>query len=79
MIIPDYLIYDEIKRRQERQQDRRDHLELPLYQPIPERRAPRHEDTPEDEDGHERGVTIIDMNDWLDDLDEDSEVSEAGG
>ena len=79
-MIPDYLIYDEIKRRQERSQDRRDHLELPLYQPIPERRAPR-PDAEEDEDAdRERGVTIINMNDWLDEADEDDEADgEASG
>ena len=72
MHIPDYLIYDELKRRRQREREdeeatSRRHLELPLYRPEPPRRAPSlHEDDPPERD---RGVMIIDLNDLLDDDD----------
>ncbi len=75
-MIPDYLIYDEIKRRRsERERDQRIQLEVPLYRP----RLPISEPPVDDEDEHrddtgERGVFIIDMNDLFED-DEDDEDS----
>lgn len=67
-MIPDYLIYDELK---EREENRRDSglqpLHLPLYQPDPEdwhRR--REEEDSQNEETSERGVIIIDMNTGLD-------------
>lgn len=63
-MIPDYLIYDELK---EREQNRRDNglqpLHLPLYQPEPEDwRRRQEEESSNDEETSERGVIIIDMN-----------------
>ncbi len=67
--IPDYIIYDEIKRRRERAWEP-ECLEMPPYRPnLP---APDEEvDEEEDPDEGARGVCIIDMND-LPDLDEDA-------
>ena len=76
-MIPDYLIYDELKRRrQEQESDQRVQLELPLYTP----RAPISEPPGPDEAGDERseyddapserGVFIIDINDLIDEDDE---------
>lgn len=66
MHIPDYLIYDEIKRRrqQEEQREERKHLELPLYRP--EAPPPGAGGLEEISTPSDRGVTIIDINDWLD-------------
>ncbi|MEZ4460476.1 MAG: hypothetical protein R3E66_12280 [bacterium] len=61
-MIPDYLIYDELKRRREEAEWEPQPLHLPLYSPeILE--APRYEedDTTPDSDS-DRGVVIIDMN-----------------
>lgn len=61
LVIPDYLIYDELKRREERELDGGlQPLHLPLYQP--ELEEPVREDRDEDEPS--RGVIIIDMNSW---------------
>lgn len=57
---PDYLIYDEIKRRE---QDAWEPvpLQIPLYMPY----MPEEEDAERDEEKKEdRGVIIIDMNDY---------------
>lgn len=60
MVIPDYLIYDELRRREEAERDGGLlPLHLPLYQPeiddLPRERDERDEEA-------ERGVIIIDMN-----------------
>ena len=69
--IPDYLIYDEIRRRRDSVVER-EHLELPLYNPqMPARPTPSEEPR---EEKSERGPMIIDMNDLID---EDSEASES--
>jgi hypothetical protein len=61
-MIPDWLIYDEIKRRREQERER-DRLELPLYRPeVPEDDEEERRDE-EGGDGSDRGVVIIDMND----------------
>ncbi|MEM1348936.1 MAG: hypothetical protein AAGI01_10295 [Myxococcota bacterium] len=64
-MVPDYLIYDEIKHRRQREKSQeRELLEFPLYRPpVPRPYADRGED---DAPAEERGVAIIDMNDWLD-------------
>lgn len=74
--IPDYLIYDEIKRRREREAWTPERLEVPLYRPEPELdRAPPDRPAPEgDPRAPKRGVVIIDMNDWSgEDEDEDED------
>jgi hypothetical protein len=81
--IPDYLIYDEMKRRRERDAWQPDYLELPLYRPeIPTRNpTKKYEDpkpsrigdeasAPEETPG-DRGVMIIDMNDMFEDDDDE--------
>ncbi len=82
--IPDYLIYDEMKRRRERDAWQPDYLELPLYRPELPVKNPtkKYEDPSPDEIGDypsegeqedsDRGVMIIDMNDLFDE-DEDEE------
>lgn len=62
-LIPDYLIYDEIKKRREREASQQERLEMPLYRP----EIPRHEpsEPSEVEEESERGVFIIDMNDLI--------------
>ena len=67
--IPDYLIYDEIKRRREREAWTPERLEVPLYRPEPELDRPPPEPDVEDETP-ERGVMIIDMIDWADEDEE---------
>lgn len=65
MYIPDYLIYDEIKRRRQQEEadtQRQKHLELPLYRPEPKTSPPPERDSQESD----RGVVIIDLNDWID-------------
>lgn len=58
---PDVLIYDEIKRRQQKEWEPVP-LELPLYQPYwPD---PKDKEELEEEEPVERGVVIIDMNDY---------------
>ena len=70
--IPDYLIYDEIKRRREKDAWQPDHLEMPLYRPeIPRDSYVEESDTSKKSEESEppkkdRGVFIIDMNDLLD-------------
>lgn len=67
MRIPDYLIYDEIKRRRDKDVHRRAHLELPLYRPEIERYGEPDSEADEDRDNSNRGVAIIDMNDLPED------------
>lgn len=71
-MIPDYLIYDEIKRRRsERERDQRVQLEVPLYRPrLPISEPPGDEDDLPDDSG-DRGVFIIDMNDLFEEDDEE--------
>ncbi len=82
--IPDYLIYDEMKRQRERDAWQRERLELPLYQPnMPKPKNPteKYEDptghdedsAPYDDESSDRGVLIIDMNDLVDDDPSDDE------
>jgi hypothetical protein len=58
-MLPDYIIYDELKRereRGEREQDQRPQLEIPRYMPY----WPQPEfESPARDDGDERGVEII--------------------
>lgn len=62
MRIPDYLIYDEMQRREEQERDGGlVPLHLPLYSPELEER-PSDEDDAGDEQDSNRGVIIIDMN-----------------
>lgn len=74
--IPDYLIYDEIKQRREKEAWQPDYLELPLYRPEMPAHAPREDqpdaDEPRREPSSDRGVMIIDMNDLVDE-DEDAD------
>ena len=67
-MIPDYLIYDEIKRRRsERERDQRVQLEVPLYRPrLPISEPPGDDDSEAHDDSVDRGVFIIDMNDLFD-------------
>ena len=61
MVIPDYLVYDELRERQERDGDGGlQPLHLPLYQPEMGERRSEPEDSSEEKS--ERGVLIIDMN-----------------
>ncbi len=60
MQIPDYLIYDEYKRREDRRDDGLQPLHLPLYQPEDRWEEPQQDS--EEEENSERGVIIIDMN-----------------
>lgn len=81
--IPDYLIYDEMKRRRERNTWQPDYLELPLYRPEMPVKNPtkkyedpspkrEHDDPHEPEDtSRDRGVMIIDMNDLFEDEEEE--------
>ena len=57
-MIPDYLIYDELQRRNEREWEP-EPLQLPLY--APEMGEERDDDS-EVEESPSRGVIIIDMN-----------------
>ena len=72
MRIPDYLIYDEIKRRRQQEDAyQRSQLELPLYRPdITGYEEPNSEVEDDYEssnrDSSDRGVVIIDMNDLPD-------------
>ena len=61
-LIPDYLIYDEIKRRGEAERESGlQPLHLPLYVPeLGEEPSVAEENT----DERDRGVIIIDMNSW---------------
>lgn len=60
LVIPDYLIYDELKRREERDIDGGlVPLHLPLYEPELEETA---EDWRDEDDAPSRGVIIMDMN-----------------
>jgi hypothetical protein len=58
-MLPDYIIYDELKRqreRQERERDERPQLEVPRYMPY----WPQPEfEPPTRDDGSDRGVEII--------------------
>jgi len=63
MVIPDYLIYDELLEREERGREVLEPLYLPLYRPEIDDRP--QESEAEDDDALERGVIIIDMNTWL--------------
>ncbi len=63
LVIPDYLIYDELQRREEAERD--DGLQplyLPLYAPEMEEAPRQREET--DDSAPSRGVVIIDMNNW---------------
>lgn len=78
-MIPDFLIYDEIKRRRQQEEAQpRKQLELPLYRPQLPRHSPsRHapDELPREPLG-DRGIAIIDMGSWLDELgDEESDLS----
>lgn len=62
MFVPDYLIYDEYKKREEnRREDGLQPLHLPLYQPDVDPTWPHRDDESQDDES-ERGVIIIDMN-----------------
>lgn len=65
-MIPDYLIYDELKRRREREATPRVQLELPLYQPHAPTSALHDPESEAEDDGAQRGIFIIDMNDMFD-------------
>ena len=60
MMIPDYLIIDEIKRREERSWEP-ETLQLPLYIPNHAPEAPS-QDAPKKDRKPDTGVIIIDMN-----------------
>lgn len=76
-MIPDYIIYDELRRR--RQQEELEQqpavLELPLYTPEiaryyeEEREREERPDEPQDEQS-DRGVVIIDIERWIERDDE---------
>ena len=75
-MIPDYLIYDEIKRRRtERERDQRVQLEVPLYRPrLPISEPPKDDEDEGHDDSVDRGVFIIDMNDLFDEEEDDEDV-----
>jgi hypothetical protein len=58
-MIPDYLIYDELKRRREETQWEPEPLHLPLYSPENYEKAIPESD--KDQTESERGIVIIDM------------------
>ncbi len=59
--VPDYIIYDELKRERERAiRDERPRLEVPRYMPMWPDEFPS-EDEEADEGGEERGETVIRM------------------
>jgi hypothetical protein len=64
--IPDYLIYDEIKRRREKEAWQPERLEMPLYRPEIRRDPIDEEDADDEKSSSDRGVFIIDMNDLVD-------------
>lgn len=59
-MLPDYIIYDELKKERERDQEReRPRLEIPKYRPpAPDSEFDEEQDNEEEVD---RGVTIIQM------------------
>ena len=63
-MIPDYLIYDELQRRRDRDREwEPEPLRLPLYAPeVPDRR----DEEQEEDESPPRGVIIIDMNKGMD-------------
>lgn len=75
-VIPDYLIYDEIKKRREKEAWQPERLEMPLYRPEIRRDPLEDEDAEDEKCSNDRGVFIIDMNDLVDpseaDWDEDN-------
>lgn len=63
MVNPDILIYDEMRRREEREIDGGlQPLHLPLYRPEIEDEEPR--SSYGEDEAPSRGVIIIDMNTW---------------
>lgn len=63
MIIPDYLIIDEIKRREEKQWQPETH-QIPLYIPEPEPQdyeVPRRNNVPGTKSKRENGAIVIDL------------------
>ncbi len=58
-MIPDYLIYDELKRRREDTQWEPEPLHLPLYSPDNYEKTTPESD--KDQTESERGIVIIDM------------------
>lgn len=64
MRIPDYLIYDELKRRRQQEEAlQRSQLELPLYRPEIDGYDEPVSEADDDYESSNRGVVIIDMND----------------
>jgi len=74
--IPDYLIYDEIKRRREKEAWQPERLEMPLYRPEIRRDPLDDEEDGDEEHKSERGIFIIDMNDLVESSDADWEDGE---
>jgi len=60
-MIPDYLIYDELKRRREETQWEPEPLHLPLYSPDNYEKSKPETDSDKDQTESERGIVIIDM------------------
>lgn len=67
-MIPDYLVFDELKHREERRREGElQPLHLPLYQPEMDewRDRPEEDDHESESEAPKRGVIIIDMNTGL--------------
>lgn len=60
-MLPDYIIYDELRRQRELEEveQHRPHLEVPRY--IPYWPDPEHDDDPSDDEERDSGVIIIQM------------------
>lgn len=81
-MIPDYIIYDELRRR--RQQEEQDQqpavLELPLYSPEivryydEQREREEREDEERDPSSSDRGVVIIDIDSWTERPEDEDEA-----
>jgi hypothetical protein len=61
-MLPDYIIYDELKRERERNRSERPQLEIPRYKPYWPEDEEREDDAHDDDESDiERGETVIPM------------------
>lgn len=59
-MLPDYIIYDELKRERERR-ERQDRQQIRIERPLPYWPEPEFEGPKEEEERRDRGVEIIKM------------------
>lgn len=61
-MLPDYIIYDELKRERDDHGDsHRPRVEVPKHEPPPEFDQPEEQSEEEEEEERDRGVTIIEI------------------